>query len=70
MMIRDRRDGTTRRTNAAAAAKAMGIDRDEIAWAIEEYGRCDTTEYTAWAKGNEPPAMDEQTAAANPDIAE
>ena len=42
-------DRATRRDcTLAEAAIAMELDWESIAWAIEEYGRCDTESHTAW----------------------
>lgn len=52
------------------AAEALKLDPDEVAWAIEEYGRCDTVEYeeqtgapngvVAWKPGPEQTNEDDE----------
>jgi hypothetical protein len=37
--------GTVREVNLAEAAEITGLGEDEILWAIEEGGRCDTEAY-------------------------
>lgn len=34
-------------------AALMELDPTEIAWAIEEYGRCDSQRFTAWEPSEE-----------------
>jgi hypothetical protein len=34
--------------SASRAAEIMELDEAEVEWALEEYGRCDTTEWVCW----------------------
>ena len=38
--------------SAEVAGEAVGIDPTEIEWAVEEYGRCDTTDWTVVEHGS------------------
>ena len=40
-------------TNFEDAAKALGITKEELEWALEEYGRCDTEDKVAWEPSEE-----------------
>jgi len=41
LLITNKRTLSTARGDEHLAAKLMGIDSEQVEWAIEEYGRCD-----------------------------
>lgn len=48
MRLRNHTTGEDQTVTAEEAAAAMGISTEELAAAIEDEGRCDTEEHTAW----------------------
>ncbi len=47
ILVRDKRTGVEEWIPLEQAAKLMGLPADEIEWALEEHGECETTDHIA-----------------------
>lgn len=47
IMVRDKRTGSEEWISLEEAAKRMGLAADEIEWALEEFGECESVDHIA-----------------------
>ena len=47
ILVKDKRTGIEQTIKLEDAAKLMGLAADEIEWALEEFGECESEDYLA-----------------------
>ena len=47
ILVRDKRTGLEEWVTLQKAAELMGLAADEIEWALEEFGECESEDYIA-----------------------
>lgn len=47
ILVRDKRTGTEETIKLEQAAALMGLASDEIEWALEEFGECESEDHVA-----------------------